>query len=229
MTGLLVTGTDTGVGKTECAVRLVRGLVARGLSVGVMKPCETGVPDGPAGQLPAGTDAARLLEASGSAADPADVRPFAYELPAAPTAAAAAVGTALDLPRLDASFERLRRAHDVVLVEGAGGLLVPLVGGFDFADLAARWRLPLVIVARSGLGTLNHTTLTVRHARARGLDVLGVVIDEADGPTSASDRANLAELAGLIAPTPILAEIPHGGEPDAEDWARALEVVAPGR
>ena len=225
MNGLLVTGTDTGVGKTEVAVRLARSLVTAGLSLGVMKPCETGIAPDPDHALPPGSDAARLAEAAASDDPPERVRPYVFELPAAPTAAAEAEGRTLSLARLDEAWEALRARHDAVLVEGAGGLLVPLTAQVDFADLAARWDLPLLIVARAGLGTLNHTALTVRVARSRGLRVLGVVVNQVDGPISDPDRANLADLAGLVAPTPVLAELPHGAEADEATWEAVVAAV----
>lgn len=210
MGGVLITGTDTGVGKTRVATWLARALADEGQRVAVMKPCETGVPSE---GLPADSDAARLLAASGCAAGLETVRPYAFPLPVAPSVAAREAGATIDQDLLDRSYERLRRDHDVVLVEGAGGLLVPLAPCLTFADLAARWRLPVVVVARTGLGTLNHTALTVRAARSAGLRVLGVVLNAVDEPVSDSDRHNLSDLERLAA-APVLAELPHGRLPD---------------
>ncbi len=204
---LFVTGTDTGVGKTVAACAIVRGMRAAGIDVGVMKPIETGV--GPEGPL----DAQALLKAS-KCSDSLDlVCPQRFALPAAPTVAAQAEGRDVTLEPLDDAFEQLQARHDAVVVEGAGGLLVPAARGVSMADLAQRWQLPLVVVARASLGTINHSRLTIEAAQARGLEILGLVISHATGPLSDADRANLGEL--LDAPgVPLLGELdprPEGG------------------
>ncbi|MCB9897360.1 MAG: dethiobiotin synthase [Planctomycetes bacterium] len=220
MRSLLVTGTDTGVGKTHVSCALLAALRAAGLRPAAMKPCETGVAASDADALPAGSDAARLLAASGSSAIARDVRPYAFAEPSAPLAAARAAGASIDPRVLDAAFGRLVDAHDLVLVEGAGGLLVPLTEALDFAALARRWDLAVLVVARTGLGTLNHTALTVRAARTARLDLIGVVTNAVDGDVSASDRSNLGLLEALLDGIPHLGEVPHGGDlPD--------EVAAP--
>lgn len=235
--GLFITGTDTGVGKTHVACLLARGLVRAGLSVAVMKPCETGVQWDPAGDscdrggsgnsgsdLPPGSDAARLADAARCDAAPTAILPYAFPLPAAPMVAAADAGVDIERERLDRARAELLEGHDVLLVEGAGGITVPLAPGFTILDLAARWALPVLIVARTGLGTLNHSVLTERAARAAGLRVMGLVLNAADGPVSPSDRANLQPLAELLA-APILCEIAHGEEPGEPARAALVESV----
>ena len=225
VSGVLVTGTDTGVGKTWVACALARALVARGMRVGVLKPAETGIPGGPRpSAIPAGTDAARLVDAAGCTAPVADVLPYAFALPAAPSVAAAEEGHAIDIDVVEAAYRRQASAHDIVLVEGAGGLLVPIVDAFTYADLAARLELPLLVVARTGLGTVNHTTLTERAARAADLEVLGVVLNPADGPVSAGDGRNLSVLAALLE-SPVLAQLEHGAAPEASVLAPVLEAL----
>ncbi len=202
--GVFVTGTDTGVGKTVVAFALVRALRARGIDAGAMKPIETGVgPGGPA-------DAIALREAAGGGDPLADVCPQPFALAAAPAVAARAEGRAVDLSAIDAAHARLRARHDYLIVEGAGGLLVPITAEFTMADLAQRFSLPLLIVARAALGTINHTRLTLEAARARGLAVAGVVISHSGGRLSAADDANLDQLrcelgAALIGEIPPLA------------------------
>lgn len=186
--GCFVSGTDTGVGKTLVANVLVGALRARGIDVGVQKPIETGVgPDGP-------HDALVLRDAAGSDDPMDDVCPQRFALPAAPTVAAAAENRSVDLGEIGDAFARIAARHDFVVVEGAGGLLVPVADGCTMADLAKQLALPLLIVARAALGTINHTALTLEAAEARGLEVMGVVISHADGPLSAPDRANLTAL-----------------------------------
>jgi len=222
--GLFVTGTDTGVGKTFVSCLLLAGLRARGLRAAGLKPVETGVgPDGP-------QDAQALRRASGARLPLAAHCPLALPLPAAPEVAAAAAGVAIDLGALDAAHAALAARHDFVLVEGAGGIRVPLGAGLDMADLAARWRLPLLVVARAALGTVNHTLLTLREAEARGLAVAGVVISHA-APISEADAANLGALRTRLGPQ-LVGEIPPlrpGAEapPDALALDRILAAATP--
>ena len=220
MNGCFVTGTDTGVGKTLVACALLRALRARGIDAAGFKPVETGV--GEAGPL----DAIALREAAGGADELERVCPQRFALPAAPTVAAQAEGRAVDVAAIDAAFKELSARHEFVLVEGAGGLLVPAAEGLTMADLAARWSLPLLLVARAALGTINHTRLSLESAAARGLEVKGLVISHAGGPLSQADAANLKPL--LDAPgVPLLGVIPPlaSGElpaPDAIDVAALL-------
>jgi dethiobiotin synthetase len=186
--GFFVTGTDTGVGKTVVACALVRGLRARGLDVGAMKPVETGV--GPAGA----EDALALRAAAGGGDALDDVCPQRFALAAAPSVAAAAEGRAVEMWAIRRAFERLAARHDWVVVEGAGGLLVPLAEKLCMADLARELGLPLLVVARGALGTINHTLLTLEAAVARGLSVAGVVISHPDGAPSPADASNLDAL-----------------------------------
>jgi dethiobiotin synthetase len=199
--GCFVTGTDTGVGKTLVATLLIRALRARGVDVGVQKPIETGVGgDGPC-------DALALRDAAGSDDSLDDLCPQRFALPAAPTVAAAAENRSVDLGRIGEAYARIAARHDFVVVEGAGGLLVPAGAGSTMADLAQRLALPLVIVARAALGTINHTALTIEAAEARGLSVLGVVISHADGPLSDPDAANLMELRSALGKR-LIGEVP---------------------
>jgi len=192
--GLFVTGTDTGVGKTVVACALARGLRERGLAVGVMKPVETGV--GAQGPLDA-----RDLQAAAGCTDPiAEICPVALPLAAAPLVAAAEAGIRIELPQLRERFSALAARHPFMIVEGAGGLLVPLTPRATMADLAAELGLPLLVVARGRLGTINHTRLTLEAAHTRGLALAGVVICHSDGPLSAADSANLAALRAWLGP-----------------------------
>lgn len=222
---VLVAGTDTGVGKTHVTCALARGLVASGLAVGVMKPCETGVADVGDGTLPEGSDAAALVAAAGCRASARDVRPYGFALPVAPQVAAQSAGVQIELSVLAAALGRLRAAHDVVLVEAAGGVLVPLAPGLTVVDLAVRLSLPVVLVARTGVGTLNHSALSARTLRAAGLRLLGVVLSSPAGPPSEADRANLSLFDELVQ-VPVLAELAHAPEPDAGVCAALAGTVA---
>jgi dethiobiotin synthetase len=225
--GLFVTGTDTGVGKTVVACALAERLRARGVDVGVMKPIETGV--GPQGPL----DAIALAE-SAECDDPLElVCPVRLELPAAPDVAAEAEGRRIDLGAVRAAHDALRARHELLLVEGAGGLLVPIVPGFMMAELARELGLPLLVVTRGRLGTVNHTLLTLEAARARGLALAGVVISHGPLPLAPADAANLAslrrilgdELVGEVLPLDA-AESPPAGAIDLERLLARAQAAA---
>lgn len=186
--GVFVTGTDTGVGKTVVGCAIAEALRRRGLDVGVMKPIETGV--GTQGPL----DAIALAEAAG-ATDPIDlICPQRFELPAAPSVAAAREGTSVDLFAIRRAFLALRERHAYLLVEGAGGLLVPIASDYAMVDLMAELHLPILVVARAALGTVNHTLLTLEAIERRGLPLAGVVVSHGPRQISAADRENLAVL-----------------------------------
>lgn len=172
MNGLLITGTDTGVGKTVVAAGLARLLHEAGYRVGVLKPVETGW-EGPPRSWP--PDARMLAEGARVEDPPEQVAPCVYPDPLAPLVAARRANRPVELDRIEAAWRQLRD-RDWVLVETAGGLSVPLTDTLDYAGLAARWKLPVLVVSRPSLGTLNHTFLTVHYARSQGLPVLGVVL-----------------------------------------------------
>ncbi len=221
MTSCFVTGTDTAVGKTVVSCALVRAVRATGANVGVMKPIETGVgPDGP-------RDALALGEAAG-VDDALDlVCPQQFALPAAPTVAAAHEGREVQLDVVDRAWQVLRARHDVMVVEGAGGLLVPAAPAVSMADLAANLGLPVLVAARGALGTINHTLLTIEAAQRRGLKLAGVVISHATGVLSDADAANLAELRNALGGM-LVGEIPPlaPGELPAPD-AIDLDALGP--
>ncbi|HZS01972.1 MAG TPA: dethiobiotin synthase [Chloroflexota bacterium] len=188
---VFVTGTDTGVGKTVATAAIGWALAQGGRRVGVLKPAQTGVAPGQPG------DAEFVLAALDSPQPPGLACTYCFREPAAPLVAARAEHATLDVAVIRDRFERLQQASDVVLVEGAGGLLVPLAEGYSMADLARMLGLPLVVVARPGLGTLNHTLLTLEAARARGLDVLGIVLSAWREPVDLATRTNPALLSEL--------------------------------
>ncbi len=191
MIRLGVTGTDTGVGKTLVAVGLLAAARRRGLAVAAMKPVETGIANGEA------TDGTRLATAAGGLRT--DTCPYEFAEPLAPLVAARRAATAVDLTVLDRAFARLTDRCDAMIVEGAGGLLVPLGAQVTYADLFRRWGLDVLVVAANRLGALNHTLLTVRAAETAGLVVRGVVLNtiEPEPPTLAQET-NAATLTELL-------------------------------
>lgn len=206
MRGLFVTGTDTGVGKTEVTAAIARCWRHQGRRFAVCKPVATGIEPPPAGSGAA--DDSRALAAAAGEPDPGAVTPYQFRAPAAPPVAARLEGRRLDLGQLIGAVEERAAGDMPVLVEGVGGLLCPLTERETVADLAVALGLPLVIVARRSLGTLNHTLLTVEAALRRGLRVVGVVVTETTPVASVAERENPAELRAQLT-VPLLAVVPH--------------------
>lgn len=204
--GFLVTGTDTGVGKTYVSLRILEQLRRSGVLAGVMKPVETGCTRVGDALRPEDAEKLRL---GARVNDPlAWINPIRFEAPLAPFAAARREGASVDLGLLRRAFDALCRRHPLVLVEGAGGLLVPLTGGTTFAELARDWKLPVLVVVGSRLGALNQTLLTLEVSRFRGLKVLGVILNHPDPPDHAA--ASNAEILRSLIPEPVLGVVGHG-------------------
>lgn len=207
--GLFITGSDTGVGKTFVAGTLATLLRARQFDVGVMKPVETGCPRQDGRLRP--QDALYLQEKAGTA-DPLDeICPYALEMPAAPSVAADAADIAIDLDRIAAQFGELAARHQLTLVEGAGGMLVPLTETADYTDLIRKLGIPVLLVVRASLGTINHTLLSVHWARHAQLPILGVVVNSPMGPIAPSEQANLQALVTRLT-VPLLGCLPYLSE-----------------
>lgn len=170
MRGVFVTGTGTEVGKTVVVAAIARTLLASGETVAVFKPAVTGLEE--AGE----PDHALLRRAAGSEQSDEEIAPYRYGPPASPHLAAALAGEEIDPRRLVAGARAAAAGADVLVCEGVGGLLVPLSPSYLVRDLAAELDLPLVIAASPGLGTINHTLLTIEAARAAGLTVDAVVL-----------------------------------------------------
>ncbi|HEX8050036.1 MAG TPA: dethiobiotin synthase [Solirubrobacterales bacterium] len=169
--GVFVTGTGTEVGKTVVAAVIARTLAEGGKRVAVFKPAVTGLEE--EGE----TDHALLRRASGSQQSDAEIAPYRYEPPASPHLAAARAGEEIDPGRLREAARVAAAGADTIVCEGVGGLLVPLSPTYLVRDLAADLGYPLVVVAPPGLGTINHTLLTLEAARAAGLEVTAVVLN----------------------------------------------------
>jgi dethiobiotin synthetase len=214
-----ITGTDTGVGKTVVAAALIAGLRAVGHRVAAMKPIETGVAGAPA-------DAAILHAAAGGTDRLDDVCPSRFADPLAPMVAAARAHDPVDLAGLDAAFQRLTRDRDAIIVEGAGGLLVPITEQLAFDGLFRRWELDLIVVAANRLGALNHTLLTVRAARQAGLRVRAVVLNTVHpGGGSLATCTNLDTLRALL-PGDTVISFPYAEPPHkASDLAAILPSI----
>lgn len=184
MRGLFITGTDTGVGKTILSAALLATIAAEGETVRAYKPVVTGLEE-PPGEWP--HDHELLADMAGMV--PEQVAPHRYGPAVSPHLAAAMVGTPIEPAALTQSARTLAR-EGTLIVEGVGGLLVPLAQDFTVCDLAVELALPLLIAARPGLGTINHTLLTLQTARAAGLQVSAVVLTPWPPRPSAMERSN---------------------------------------
>lgn len=205
---LFITGTDTGVGKTFVTTGLARVALDNGDAVGVMKPVETGCAQMDGQLMPA--DAVALKEAALSALPLDVINPYRFSPPLSPYLAARAEGVEIDPALIKAKYIEIAETSDFVLVEGAGGLLVPVTREFLMADLAALLNLPLLIVASSRLGVINHAALTVECAAARGIEVAGIVLNNTTTPDTPDRELNNAEIERVTG-VRVLAEIPFSG------------------
>jgi dethiobiotin synthetase len=222
--GLFVTGTDTGVGKTVLAAALCASLRAAGRRVAAVKPVLTGLDDAAEAEWP--LDHELLAAASGGVAE--EVAPLRFGPAVSPHLAAELAGTAIDPASLVDAVVGATAGAEVAVVEGVGGLLVPIAPGYAVRDLARDLGLPLVIAARPGLGTINHTLLTLEAARAAALDVAAVVLTPWPDDPSLIERSNrdtierlgdvqVHTLPHVAAPTPVALAEAGAGLP-AADW-----------
>ena len=184
MRGVFVTGTGTEVGKTVVAAVLARTAAARGERVAVFKPAVSGLEEG--GE----PDHALLRRASGSEQTDDEIAPYRYGPPVSPHLGAELAGERIEPARLLAAARRAAERADVLVVEGVGGLLVPLTLGYLVRDFARELRLPVVIAAPPGLGTINHTLLTIEAVRAVGLEVAAAVLTPWPAEPGELERSN---------------------------------------
>lgn len=192
---LFVTGTDTHLGKTFITVHLIQRLQESGLRAAAMKPVACGI----CGRK----DALEYWKLANKKIPLSAINPYWFRKPLAPIAQKSR--PTVSIAKLRGLFRELRRRHDLVLIEGAGGLLTPLTWSMSVRDLAKSLRLPLVVVARASLGTLNHTLLTVEAARRDGLEVAAVVLNDHDGKNAQAAAGNQRVLRKLLK-VPVLIE-----------------------
>ncbi len=210
--GIFITGTDTGVGKTVVAAALLRALAATGCRAVGMKPVAAGLA---AGEW-VHADVRELIAAGNVAAAPADLNPFAFALPVAPELAARDAGAVIGLDPIAAAYARLAAGADAIVVEGAGGALVPLGRATDMLDIPARLGLPVLLVVGIRLGCLNHALLSALAISARGLRFAGWVANRIDAEMREGD-ANVAALAARL-PAPLCADFAWGAASGARGF-----------
>lgn len=195
--GIFVTGTGTEVGKTVVAAAIARTAVAGGRSVSVFKPALSGLDELGAREE---ADHELLRRASGSSQSDAEIAPYRYGPAVSPHLAARMAGEPIAPERLLAAADEAARAAEVLVCEGVGGFLVPLAPGYLVRDLARELELPVAIAASPGLGTINHTLLTIEAVRAVGLDLVAVVLTpwpRRPGELEESNRETIARLGGV--------------------------------
>ena len=202
MRGVFVTATDTGVGKTVLAAAICAALAQRGEQVAAFKPVVTGLDDEP-DEWP--RDHELLARVATIRQKPSDVTPLVFGPPVSPHLAAEMAGDAIEPHELAAAARKAGEEADALVCEGVGGLLVPITPGYLVRDLAVELDLPVVIAARPGLGTINHTLLTIEAARAVGLDVASVVITPwpADPDRMVRSNKETIERFGSVAVAPL--------------------------
>ncbi len=206
--GVFVTATDTGVGKTIVTAALAAALRKDGYDVGVMKPIETGLRS----SSDSGSDAARLRRAAGSRDLLREIRPYVFRRPLAPLDAARLEKRIVTMPSIMRAFRTLRSRHEVLLVEGVGGLLVPIMPKHDVSDLIYRMKLPVIVVGRVSLGGINHAMLTIGALRRRNIPVLALVLNRSlprRAATAQAQEQSTIRLLRHIADMPVIGPLPY--------------------
>jgi dethiobiotin synthetase len=201
MSGIFITGTDTGCGKTYVTILLAKYFISQGIDAGVMKPISTG---------PRSENDAYVLRRELNLKDPIDlINPVKLKYPLAPYPAAMKEGKRITLDKIFKAYKKLSRQHEMVLVEGIGGVAVPINASYAVIDLIRDLGLPAIVVARAGLGTINHTLLTVSALRQERIEILGIIMNGFKGK-ELSEKTN-AEIIGKLGGVPVLAKIPFSG------------------
>jgi len=213
--GLFITGTDTGVGKTLIAGAIARSLTDKGLKVGVFKPIATGCHRDWEGLVSYDTEF--LAFCANSELSLATITPVGYTTPAAPIVSAALERTPIDFGRIAAAYQDICRDSGFVIVEGIGGVRVPLTEKIDLLDLAGEFDLPTVVVTKARLGTINHTLMTIDCLRAAGLKIAGVVINGYDARQSTAAEETAEQIIAQCGVVNILSVVPFDETVDVEN------------
>ncbi|MEA1996320.1 MAG: dethiobiotin synthase, partial [Gemmatimonadota bacterium] len=208
--GFFITGTDTGVGKTAVAAALAWLMNSRGIKAAPVKPVQTGVAPGERGDLELCVEAAGITP---TAQELGFMNPYRFRPAASPHLAAEEEGVEIDCSRILEAARRLAGSYDALVIEGAGGLLVPLTRKSTTLELAAEFGLPMVVVARAGLGTINHSLLTLEAAKRAQLTVAAVVLnrpeDEKPSEYSIKLDADNRKIIGELGGVPVFEALPH--------------------
>ena len=219
MQPLLITGTNTEIGKTYVACGIARELKRRGIDVGVFKPFCSGSRE----------DAELLIEASGSGDDIEIVNPFYFEKPLAPYHAAMLDNLEIDISKCFAAFDILKQRHEILIVEGAGGILVPICEAegeiYSFLDFFSDCAGKVVVVAGRELGTINHTWLTVKTCKEKGLDVLGVIYNDIKPAEKKEPYLSNPKIISKCAGTKIMGAVAYNPDPKDDAWKKLTDNI----
>ncbi|MEK6545130.1 MAG: dethiobiotin synthase, partial [Nitrospinota bacterium] len=197
--GIFITGTDTGVGKTVISAGIALLLRSKGINVGIMKPIQSG------GRW----DTDFLIKASGVKDEIELVNPCYFKKPLAPLTASEIEGVQIDITAIKNAFDELCKRHDIVIMEGIGGLLVPLTEDYFVSTLVSELNIPIIVVSHSGLGAINHTMLTTNHAKEMGIDIIGIIFNKTKkkkkGLAEKTNPSVIERLSGV----PVLGTLPY--------------------
>jgi len=218
MSGVFVTGTDTGVGKTIVAAGIAGAMKRDGIDVGIMKPIATGIPQKNGFKS---SDAELLAKMAGSTDPENEINPIFLPLEASPLAASMALNVDIKLDEVFSAFKRLTSKHEFVIVEGIGGVMVPIKQNYFVIDMIKEMNIPVLVVSRAALGTLNHTLLTVRTCREYELNVVGIVVNGARDNNVIEKTVSemIHELTGIF----VVGSIPFV---DMFDPSKAVDLVS---
>ncbi|MEC4672877.1 MAG: dethiobiotin synthase [Nitrospirota bacterium] len=224
--GLFVTGTDTQVGKTIVTAALGIALQRMELIIGVMKPIETGIESGPPGKPNDGTRLHQLLT-------PKELKdlvtPYRFKKALAPVDAARQANSTVQFEVIAEAYHTLASCHEYMLVEGVGGVMVPLTEQYDVRDLIKFLQLPCILVSRTALGAVNHTRLTLAALRDYGIPILGIVLNETRPPTGLAEhriqQESTVELLRQLCQVPIFGPIPFQTHVE-QDWEAGVTILS---
>ena len=203
--GIFITGTDTGVGKTIVTAAVAAAFTAHGVNTGIMKPITTGEAERSTGL----SDPDWLVSAMGVTDPPDLIMPYRFRTAAAPLIAAARDGRAIEPARIIGALQALSARHDCVVVEGIGGVLVPVTPDLFVVDLARQMGLPVLVVARTSLGSINHTLLTLECLRSRGVPILGLIFNNPARPPSVPDESDTIQTILRVSGLRSFGELPY--------------------
>jgi dethiobiotin synthetase len=203
--GVFITGTDTGVGKTIVTAAVAAAFTTHGVNTGIMKPITTGVAESSTGL----SDPDWLVSAMGVTDPPDLITPYRFRTAAAPLIAAARDGRAIEPARIIGALQALSARHDCVVVEGIGGVLVPITPDLFVVDLARQMGLPVLVVARTSLGSINHTLLTLECLRSRGVPILGLIFNNPARPPSVPDESDTIQTILRVSGLRSFGELPY--------------------
>ncbi|MGR3177067.1 MAG: dethiobiotin synthase [Candidatus Anammoxibacter sp.] len=195
---VFVTGTDTGIGKTVISSAIALGIRMEGIDCGVMKPVQC-----------AGDDASVLKKVSHTDDSLELINPYYFSRPLSPHLAAKLEKRRISVERIVKSYDSLRKKHQFLVVEGAGGLLVPLKNNFLVADLIQELDIPTIIVARLSLGTINHSLLTIEAARNRGIKVIGIIFNQSEKGSLAICEKTNPQIISKLSRIKVMGVIPY--------------------